>query len=689
MLNKMGYTAPTEIQAAIIPSLFEGRDCLAQAPTGTGKTASFGIPIVSMVDTANPKIQAIILAPTRELVMQIEGELRRLAAFNKDIRILSIYGGQNIQRQLAGIRQKPQIIVGTTGRVMDHLRRRTFKLSEIKIIVLDEADEMLDMGFREDIDTILMQMPDKVQTLLFSATIPKEIAAISEKYQSDPVRVTTTIKGNNTPTIAQKVLYVSEKDKYAALKDVIDENKYTKCLVFTNTRNRAQTVADKLIVDGYSAMALHGELMQRQRDKAMNAFRRNEINILVATDIAARGIDVSSIQAIFNYDLPSNGEYYLHRIGRTARASSDGIAYSFVSNVDYDNVKACERAVHTKMSEIKLKSIAIDTAIARRNMSSDQTRFFVTIGSKDYVTPEKLKSFITSKANITESEIKDVKIMELFSFVEISSNKTAEMLTLNGEKAFKRNMVVEVASERKVASRGGSRLRASNGSYGARDNDDKPKKLKNDGTPYVKRPDDKPFFGKNTRKPYEKSDRKPYEKTERKPFDKERKHYEKSERKPFDKSETKPYEKSTDEKRSYSKPSTDRKPYEKTERRPYEKADRKPFDKERKSYDKSTTERKPYEKTDRKPFEKSTDGKGAYSKSTTERKPYEKSERKPYEKTERKPYEKSERKPYEKSASKPYDKSKSAKPYSKPRPKPVGQTVKSASSAPKRKKPTE
>ncbi|MEG1710250.1 MAG: DEAD/DEAH box helicase [Clostridia bacterium] len=351
-LTDMGFTEPTDIQSEVIPYVYDGRDCLAQAPTGTGKTCAFGIPILSKIEVDNQDIQVLIMCPTRELVMQTEAELNKVAKYIRNIKILAIYGGQNIEKQLVGLRRRPQIVVGTTGRIMDHLRRRTLKLGGVKTLVLDEADEMLNMGFREDIDVILSSTVTQHQTILFSATIPKEILEISKLYQNNPINIKTTLHENDMPPITQYYLKVSESRKADALLALMKENDFHLVLVFCNTKRKVDELNDILNSCDYVAEALHGDLRQRERDSIMKRFRSGDINILVATDVAARGIDVEGIEAVFNYDLPRELEYYVHRVGRTARANKSGISYSFIESRGSNRIKEIERFTKNKMTEI-------------------------------------------------------------------------------------------------------------------------------------------------------------------------------------------------------------------------------------------------------------------------------------------------------------------------------------------------
>ena len=311
----MGFEETTPIQGKAIPIILEGKDIIAQAPTGTGKTCAFGIPAIENIDLSNDKVQVLILAPTRELVIQITEELSALAKYKRGTRILPIYGGQQIDRQISALRKRPQIIVGTPGRIMDHLRRGTLKIDQLKMIILDEADEMLNMGFREDIDIILESVPEERQFVLFSATLAKAILDIANKYQHDPVTVNVVHKELTVPTIKQFYLEVRDSNKVEVLSRLIDANNFKLSVVFCNTKKRVDDLCGDLQARGYSAESLHGDMKQLQRDNVMARFRNGLIDILIATDVAARGIDVDDVDAVFNYDVPSDEEYYV-QIGR-------------------------------------------------------------------------------------------------------------------------------------------------------------------------------------------------------------------------------------------------------------------------------------------------------------------------------------------------------------------------------------
>ena len=329
-VKEMGFEETTPIQAQSIPAVMSGRDVIGQAQTGTGKTASFGIPLLHKVDPGRKKTQAVILCPTRELAIQVSNELHNLAKYLHGVRILPIYGGQDISRQIRSLKGGVQIIVGTPGRVMDHLRRKTIRCDEVDTIVLDEADEMLNMGFREDIETVLGYLPEEHQTVLFSATMPKEILDITKRYQKDAVTIKVVKKELTVQNIEQYYFDIRRKDKLDVLTRLLDVYDPKLSLIFCNTKHMVDELANELQNRGYFAEGLHGDMKQQQRDRVMKNFRSGKTEILVATDVAARGIDVDDVEVVFNYDLPQDDEYYVHRIGRTGRAGKTGKAFSFV-----------------------------------------------------------------------------------------------------------------------------------------------------------------------------------------------------------------------------------------------------------------------------------------------------------------------------------------------------------------------
>ncbi|MCD8110468.1 MAG: DEAD/DEAH box helicase [Clostridiales bacterium] len=348
-VKELGFEEATPIQAQSIPAVMSGRDVIGQAQTGTGKTAAFGIPLLHKVDADSRSTQAIILCPTRELAIQVSNDLHDLAKYMHGVRILPIYGGQDISRQIRSLKGGIQIIVGTPGRVMDHLRRKTIRCDEVHTVVLDEADEMLNMGFREDIETVLGYIPGERQTVLFSATMPKEILDITKQYQTDAITIKVVKKELTVKNIEQYYYDVRRKDKLDVLTRLLDVQDPKLSLIFCNTKHMVDELANELQNRGYFAEGLHGDMKQQQRDRVMKNFRSGKTEILVATDVAARGIDVDDVEAVFNYDLPQDDEYYVHRIGRTGRAGKTGKAFSFVKGKEVYKLKEIMRYCKTKI----------------------------------------------------------------------------------------------------------------------------------------------------------------------------------------------------------------------------------------------------------------------------------------------------------------------------------------------------
>lgn len=352
-IKEMGFQKLSPIQEQAIPYLLQGEDIIGQAQTGTGKTAAFGIPVLQKVDPELRKLQSIILCPTRELAIQAAEELRKLAKYMHGIKILPIYGGQEIGRQIIGLRGV-QIIVGTPGRVMDHMRRHTIKLDYVNMVVLDEADEMLNMGFREDMENILGQIPGAHQTALFSATMPQPILDITHQFQKDAKMVKVAAKELTIPLVSQRYYRVKNQDKDAACVRLLQYYQPKLCLIFCNTKKKVDELSEVLKKQGYQAEGLHGDLSQHQRDVAMNRFRNGSTNILIATDVAARGIDVDDVEAVINYDIPQDIEYYVHRIGRTGRAGRKGRSFTFVSSREMYRIREIEKICSTTIEEKKL-----------------------------------------------------------------------------------------------------------------------------------------------------------------------------------------------------------------------------------------------------------------------------------------------------------------------------------------------
>lgn len=357
-VRELGFEHMTPIQEQAIPLFMTGQDIIGQAQTGTGKTAAFGIPILQKIDPDNRSLQAVILCPTRELAMQAADELRKFAKYMNGIKVLPVYGGQEIYKQIKNLKTGVQIVVGTPGRVMDHMRRHTLKMDHVHTVVLDEADEMLNMGFREDIETILKEMPKERQTGLFSATMPKPILDITKTYQKNAAYVKMTPKEVTIPLIKQAYYQVRKQDKEEVLCRLIDYYMPGRALIFCNTKRMVDELTEHLKARGYEVEGLHGDLTQGQRDTVMNLFRGGRINILIATDVAARGIDVSDVEAVYNFDVPDDIEYYVHRIGRTGRAGKTGRSFTLVVGREAYKIRDIERICHTKIKERKVPNAA-------------------------------------------------------------------------------------------------------------------------------------------------------------------------------------------------------------------------------------------------------------------------------------------------------------------------------------------
>lgn len=330
-VRAMGFQEPSTVQAKTIPLMMEGQDINAIAPTGTGKTCAFGIPMLEYVQLKDSRVQEIVLAPTRELALQIGEELTRLAKYIDGVRIAVIYGGQSISRQITALKRHPQIVIATPGRLLDHMQRGNIRLDAVHTMVLDEADEMLNMGFVKDVTKIIEATPVDRQLVLFSATTNQDVLTIAWKYQHDPVEITVEATRQDRPRITQYVIAVEQDQKTDHLLYLLDADEYQRIMIFCNTKFMTDKLTSRLVKEGYNAQCLHGDIPQSKRNVVMNDFKRGKFPILVSTDVAARGIDVDDVEAVINYDLPNENEYYLHRIGRTGRAHKHGVSFSLVT----------------------------------------------------------------------------------------------------------------------------------------------------------------------------------------------------------------------------------------------------------------------------------------------------------------------------------------------------------------------
>ncbi|WP_404391274.1 DEAD/DEAH box helicase [Humibacillus xanthopallidus] len=383
-LKELGYEHPSPIQEATIPALLQGRHVVGLAQTGTGKTAAFALPILSQLDLKQKSPQALVLAPTRELALQVCEAFERYAARLPGVHVLPVYGGQAYGVQLSALRRGVHIVVGTPGRIMDHLEKGTLDLRQLRFLVLDEADEMLKMGFAEDVETILADTPDDKHVALFSATMPSQIRRISKKYLDDPVEVTVKATTSTTPNITQRYLTVSYPQKVDALTRILEVENFEGMIVFVRTKNETETLAEKLRARGFSAMAINGDIAQNQRERTVDQLKSGKLDILVATDVAARGLDVERISHVVNYDIPTDTESYVHRIGRTGRAGRSGDAISFVTPRERHLLKAIEKATRQTLTPMSLPSVEdinatrltrFDDAITAA-LSTDKVDFF-------------------------------------------------------------------------------------------------------------------------------------------------------------------------------------------------------------------------------------------------------------------------------------------------------------------------
>lgn len=380
-LADMGFEEPTPIQAGVIPLLMEGKDVIGQAQTGTGKTVAFGIPIVENLNLRDG-LQAMVITPTRELAVQVAEEISRIGRYRR-VRILPVYGGQSIDRQIRALRQGVHVVIGTPGRLLDHLSRGTLALDRVKVVVLDEADEMLDMGFIDDVEAILKETPEKRQTLLFSATIPEEVKELTRRYTRNPEFVTVSRGSVTVPQIEQVYYETRDRNKVDTMARLMDILNITKAIVFCRTKRGVDDLVSKMAARGYPVAGLHGDMSQYQRDHVMRRFRNNQVEVLVATDVAARGLDIENVSHVINYDLPQDLEFYVHRIGRTGRAGKTGIALSLVTPRDYTQLRLIERMTGVRIRRERLPGL-VDMAERQREDLKERLRLTIEEGKLGY-----------------------------------------------------------------------------------------------------------------------------------------------------------------------------------------------------------------------------------------------------------------------------------------------------------------
>ncbi|AQS59300.1 DEAD/DEAH box helicase [Desulforamulus ferrireducens] len=511
-LVEMGFEEPTPIQQLAVPQVLAGHDVIGQAQTGTGKTAAFSIPLIEKLDFRNRDVQALIITPTRELAIQVAEEIGKIGRFCR-IRVIPIYGGQSIDRQIRSLRQGVQVVVGTPGRLLDHLRRHTLKVDRVKMVVLDEADEMLDMGFVEDIEEILRHIPSERQTLLFSATMPEEILRLSRQYMTNPKYVTVSKTNLTVPQIEQVYYEVPEKYKLEALCRLLDVTEISQGIVFCRTKRGVDELVAGLQTRGYTAAALHGDLSQQQRNNVMRKFRSGDAELLVATDVAARGLDIEGVSHVINYDIPQDPEFYVHRIGRTGRAGRSGVAITIINPREYRQLRLIENITKTRIKREQLPSAAdvverqkegikerllnliqegklsyyrsivdslideydaMDIAAAALKLSLDleperdemelyntadfgntgarpgMVRLFFTLGRKDGTSVTEIIKLVADESGIPSNKIGSINIYENFSFVEVPQDWANCVMSCLHRQQFKgRRLFVEPARARK------------------------------------------------------------------------------------------------------------------------------------------------------------------------------------------------------------------------------------------------
>lgn len=496
-LKDCGYIEATEIQEKAIPAVLEGRDLIGQSKTGTGKTASYSLPMLEKVDAETKKVQAIILCPTRELAVQVTDEIRKFNKYQEGVKCVTIYGGQSIETQIRAIKAGAQIVIGTPGRVIDHMNRKTLKLDNVKMVILDEADEMLNMGFEEDIRTILDQIPEERQTLLFSATMNKRILEIAKRYLNNPKSVKIKAEELTVNSIEQEVITTKSKMKDEATMRLIDAYNPNKAIVFCNTKKKVDDLIEKLKSKGYKVEGLHGDIKQTQRERIMRRLKKGDIKILIATDVAARGIDVDGLDLVINYDIPQEEEYYVHRIGRTGRNGNIGKAFTLVVGREknkildiqkYAKIKIKEGRIPTleEVNDIKNKEIVnlIEDTINKKEyknekifdmlvknnsaeeiakalitmyfaepkeennvIDDEEVKLFLNLGRKDNIKAKDIVGSFIANTAISGDDIGKINVLDKYTFVQIPGRYVNELLDSMREKKIKgKNVNIEIAN---------------------------------------------------------------------------------------------------------------------------------------------------------------------------------------------------------------------------------------------------
>jgi ATP-dependent RNA helicase DeaD len=505
-IDAMGFEEPSKIQAEVIPVLLEGHDVIGQAQTGTGKTLAFGSPILSKLGGSEGRINSIILTPTRELAIQVNDELNRIAKYTK-VKLLPVYGGQPIDRQISALRRGVDIVVGTPGRVLDLIRRKVLNLSSVRFLVLDEADEMLNMGFIDDIEEIIKNSSENRQTMLFSATMPGEIKKLAKRYMKPETKHITILKNTMTVSTVEQYYYeVKIRDRFESLCRILDVDEPSSAIIFCKTKKGVDELVEGLQGRGYSAEGMHGDMNQNQRINTLRKFKEGNIEFLIATDVAARGIDVENVTHVINYDLPQEVESYVHRIGRTGRANREGVAYTLVTAREYMALKQIEKAIKSKIRRREIPTVdeiftskyknmlsriketleqdshkrfmplaaeldeeynLVEVAAGLMDMlyskevsyeyteneissTSGNKRLFLTVGRIDGINPKKLLEFFNEFAGVNREDVGDIDILEKFSFVNVSDAAAENIIKYcSGKKFAGRRLNVEISTKSK------------------------------------------------------------------------------------------------------------------------------------------------------------------------------------------------------------------------------------------------
>jgi ATP-dependent RNA helicase DeaD len=452
-LDELGYVEPTPIQAQAIPELLAGNDVIGQAQTGSGKTAAFGLPMLEYLDAASDETQAIVLTPTRELCIQVTQALRAYAEHLEGVNVVAVFGGAPIRDQQARLRSGGQIVVATVGRMMDLISRQSLVLTAARYVVLDEADEMLDLGFIEDVEKILRKCPSGRQTLLFSATMPAPVARLAEQYMYDPVTIRVTPKKLTVDSVEQAYVMVEPKNKLERLAEVLRAEEPEQAIIFVRTKIGAARLGKQLADKGLRVKALHGDLTQGQRDGVMISFKEHKTPLLVATDIAARGLDIEHVTHVINYDLPNNPEIYVHRIGRTGRVGRTGRAITFATRKQAGDLKTIERTVKAPIGEWEPPEERLEHAPRPRHregpppaITDGAVKLFVNRGKRGGISEEDLNWALTEGAVVPEKAIHSIRVLERFSFIELDADQAERAVEyLDGTKLKGRQIRIEVA----------------------------------------------------------------------------------------------------------------------------------------------------------------------------------------------------------------------------------------------------